>query len=79
MPTGRFALPREGTYFTVTQTKQLYLFKNGTTHKVPEAVAKKRNIKVHYKFDEQVVKDWAEGEPHPPGDGTTPEGRPLTK
>jgi hypothetical protein len=63
LTTGAYPTPRNNTYFKVTETGELFLFKNGYVHAISQAVAKKKKLKFNYKFPSAMVKGWKVGKP----------------
>lgn len=61
--TGKNPTPRNGTYFKVAETGELFLFKNRTIHAITPEVAKKRKLKFNSRFSSDMVKDWTLGAP----------------
>lgn len=70
IPLGPPAPPREGTYFSITGSPELYLFKGGTKHLITTFVAKQRGITPDYAFDASIVSNWSDGIALAPRDGT---------
>ncbi len=71
---GTFVTPSERTFFKITQTGQLYIFKAGSKHLISAFVAKQRGITPDYTFDQGEARDWLEGIAIPPRDGTLVKG-----
>ncbi len=74
IPIGPPATPREGTYFVVTGSTELYLFKNGAKHPISSFVAKQRAIKPDYSFEAGIISYWPDGILITPRDGTLVKG-----
>lgn len=74
IPIGAFATPKERTWLANAQTKELYLFKEGSLHRISPFVAKQRGITPDYFFSAGEIAEWQEGIPYPPSDGTLVKG-----
>ncbi len=70
IPMGPPAPPREGTYFAITGSPELYLYKNGAKHLISAFVAKQRSITPDYYFEAGIISNWADGIVVAPRDGT---------
>lgn len=70
IPLGPPSTPREGTFFSISGSPELYLFKVGAKHLIPSFVAKQRGITPDYAFDASIVSNWPDGIAVPPKDGT---------
>ena len=70
IPLGPPAPPREGTFFSITGSPELYEFKNGAKHPISAFVAAQRGIKPDYAFDASIISNWPDGIVIPPLDGT---------
>ncbi|MFA5954765.1 MAG: hypothetical protein WC817_04480 [Patescibacteria group bacterium] len=70
IPLGAPATPRDGTYFTIRDSSETYLFKNGEKHLVYSFVAKQRHIIADYSFEASIASNWPDGIAIPPIDGT---------
>ncbi len=70
IPIGPPAPPREGTFFTITGSPELYLYKNGAKHLISAFVAKQRGITPDYSFEAGIISGWADGIAVTPRDGT---------
>ncbi|MFH0927913.1 MAG: hypothetical protein V1821_00385 [bacterium] len=70
LPLASPATPREGTYFSVGGSSELYVFKEGTRHPIFPFVAKQRGMTPDYAFEASIVSGWMEGIAIPPRDGT---------
>lgn len=70
IPIGPPATPREGTYFSIPGSSEMYLFKNGTKHPIFPFVAKQRGITPDYFFEAGIITNWPDGIAIPPRDGT---------
>lgn len=72
---GAYANPKDRTWFSVgSKTGPLYLFKEGSKHNISSFVAKQRGITPDYVFAEAEAREWADGIPIPPRDGTIVKG-----
>jgi len=74
LPLGFYATPKEKSWFSVAETGQLYLFKDGTKHPVSSFVAKQKGISPDFKVPLQVASAWIDGIALPPRDGTLVKG-----
>jgi len=74
LPLGFYATPQEKSWFSVTETGQLYLFKDGAKHPISPFVAKQKGISSDFKVPQQVASAWIEGIALPPRDGTLVKG-----
>ncbi|MBI4239805.1 hypothetical protein HY620_02375 [Candidatus Uhrbacteria bacterium] len=74
LPTDGFAEPKERTFFSVTQTRDLYLFSKGELHAISPLVAKQRRITPDYTFTADVIVGWKHGSAIPPLNGTLIKG-----
>ena len=71
LPLGAFANPKQMTWFSVgSKNGPLYLFKDGTKHSISAFVAKQRGITPDYVFSDGEAREWLDGIPIPPRDGT---------
>lgn len=70
IPLGAPATPREGTYFSVGGSTELYLFKNGAKSPIFPYIAKQRGIKADYAFEASLISGWPDGIALAPLDGT---------
>jgi|GEM_PF-482912 len=70
IPIGPPATPREGTYFAVTGSPELYIFKSGAKHPISSFVAKQRGITPDYSFEAGIISNWPDGIAITPRDGT---------
>jgi hypothetical protein len=70
IPLGTPATPREGTFFSMGDSNELFLFKNGAKHPVYPYVAKQRGITADYAFEASIVSGWPDGIALAPMDGT---------
>ena len=74
LPLGFYATPRETSWFSVAETGQLYLFKDGAKHSISSFVAKQKGIKSDFVVSQQVASAWIDGIALPPRDGTLVKG-----
>lgn len=74
LPQDGFATPADRTWFTVAGTTDLYLFKEGTRHRIFPSVAKQRGITPDFTFSGAEVASWQEGIPVSPRDNTLVKG-----
>ncbi|MFA7286714.1 MAG: hypothetical protein WC052_03595 [Patescibacteria group bacterium] len=70
IPVGASPTPRDGTYFTSKESKEMYVFKGGAKHPISAFVAKQRAIKPDYAFEASIVSNWPDGIALTPKDGT---------
>ncbi len=62
--------PKSGTFFAISGSSELYLFKDGAKHPISAFVAKQRGVKPDYYFEASIVTNWPDGIVVPPKDGT---------
>ena len=74
LPLGFYATPKEKSWFSVAETGQLYLFKDGTKHPISSFVAKQKGITPDFVVSQQVASAWIDGIALPPRDGTLIKG-----
>jgi hypothetical protein len=74
LPLGFYATPQEKSWFSVAETGQLYLFKDGSKHSISSFVAKQKGISSDFKVSLQVASAWIDGIALPPRDGTLVKG-----
>jgi len=74
LPTGGFAPPTSGTYFSVKETHELYLYVDGVKRSISPFVAKQKGITGDYSFPAVVSADWPEGPAVLPRDATLLQG-----
>jgi hypothetical protein len=74
LPLGFYATPKETSWFSVAETGQLYLFKDGVKHSISSFVAKQKGISPDFKVSQQVASAWIDGIALPPRDGTLIKG-----
>ncbi|QQS22608.1 hypothetical protein IPM19_03175 [bacterium] len=70
MPIGNLAEPKDPTYYQVAGSGELYIYKNSSRHFLSSFVAKQRGITPDVTFSADEVKNWPEGDPIFPRDGT---------
>jgi hypothetical protein len=70
IPLGSPATPREGTYFSMGGSTELFLFKNGAKHPIYPFIAKQRGIVADYAFEAGLVSGWPDGIAIAPLNGT---------
>lgn len=70
LPLGVPPEPKEGTFFAIAGSNELYLFKSGAKHPISSFVAKQRGITPDYFFEASLAVNWADGIVVPPKDGT---------
>lgn len=73
-PTGGFALPKDRTFFKISETGQLLYFKEGTKRTISPFVAKQQGITADYTFSKGEADSWADGIAVPPRDNTIVKG-----
>ncbi|MFA6603331.1 MAG: hypothetical protein WCT10_00650 [Patescibacteria group bacterium] len=70
IPLGPPSTPRELTYFSIGDSPELFIFKNGAKHPIFPFVAKQRRITPDYRFEAGIVSGWPDGIAVPPRDNT---------
>lgn len=70
IPAGALAEPRDNTYYRVSETNELYVYRNLSRHFISSFVARQRGITPDVTFSQNEVSAWPEGEPIMPRDGT---------
>ena len=70
IPLGAPSTPREGTYFAIGASSELFILKNGAKHPIYPFVAKQRGITPDYSFEAGIVSGWPDGIAVAPRDGT---------
>ncbi len=70
LPKGDMAPPRENTFFTVKETKEFYVFRDGAKRRIYPFVAAQRSMTPDYTFAQAITDTWPSGAPLPPRDGT---------
>lgn len=70
LPKGDFATPKENTYFSVAETGDFYVFKNGVKQRIYPFVATQRGMTPDYTFSFSLVTNWPTGTPIAPREGT---------
>lgn len=70
MPIGNLAEPKDPTFYQVAGSGELYIYKNSSRHFLSSYVAKQRGITPDVTFSADEVKNWPEGDPIFPRDGT---------
>lgn len=71
---GAYATPKEKSFFKVSETGQLYYFKDGSKHLISSYVAKQQGITPDYTFNQAESNEWQEGIAIAPRDGTLVKG-----
>lgn len=74
LPKDGFAPPKENTYFSVSGTKEFYLFRDGKKSRIFSLVAKQRFMTPDIFFKAVLVEDWEEGVPLVPREYTVLKG-----
>ncbi len=74
IPIGSFAVPKDVTWLADAKTGQMYLFKEGSLHKISSYVAKTRKITPDYFFSPGEIAEWPEGIAYPPKNGALVSG-----
>jgi hypothetical protein len=70
IPIGSPAPPKDGTYFSISGSRETYLYKSGAKHLISAFVVKQRRIVPDFFFDASVVSYWPDGIAVTPVDGT---------
>ncbi len=70
IPTGSFAQPKDSTYYKVSGSGELYIYRNASKHYISPFVAKQRGISADVTLETSESKAWPEGDPIMPKDGT---------
>lgn len=74
IPYGTYATPADKSFFSVSETGQLYMFKEGSKHSVSVFAAKQRGIIADFKINQDIATQWQDGIPVAPRDGTLIKG-----
>ncbi len=70
LPIGAYATPKEKSFYKVTETGDIFYFKDGTKHPISAFVAKQQHIRSDYSFSLAENYEWQDGIAVPPKDGT---------
>lgn len=70
IPTGALAEAKDNTYYRVSETRDLYVYRNGSRHYIAAFVATQRGITPDLTLSQAEVAAWPEGEPIFPREGT---------
>ncbi|HEV7449159.1 MAG TPA: hypothetical protein VGP13_01320, partial [Candidatus Paceibacterota bacterium] len=74
LPDGGMAMPKDNTYFKLNPSGGLYVYKEGTKHKVSAFVAKQKHISADFTFNDTDAAKWTDGLPIVPKDNTVVKG-----
>jgi len=74
LPTDGYAEPAENTYFSVSKTKEFYLFRGGEKHPIFPLVKKQRSMAPDFVFSEDMASEWKIGDPLMPREYTVLKG-----
>jgi len=74
LPIGAYATPKDRTFFKVSETGDIFMFKEGSKHQISSYVAKQRGMTPDYTFSQAVTIEWFDGIPVPPKDVTVVKG-----
>jgi hypothetical protein len=74
LPTDGYAEPAENTYFSVSETKEFYLFRNGEKNPIFPLVKKQRSMTPDVVFSQKMAHEWNTGSPLMPREYTILKG-----
>ncbi len=74
MTIGAYATPKDKSFFAVSESGNVYEFKDGSKHYISAFVAKQRGITPDFKVSQDVAYEWADGITIPPRDNTIVKG-----